>query len=110
MALMCPVGFLLGYGFAKVVIGADARTARTVSMETGIQQVGIAGAIAIQTFKGQALDKAIATIAVFGIFTVAFGLLWSGILRFACAAPPEEDAKAPAKPAFDDQSPVVITA
>ena len=62
MALMCPVGFLLGYGFAKVVIGADARTARTVSMETGIQQVGIAGAIAIQTFKGQALDKAIATI------------------------------------------------
>ena len=64
MALMCPVGFLLGYGFAKVVIGADARTARTVSMETGIQQVGIAGAIAIQTFKGQALDKAIATIAV----------------------------------------------
>ena len=70
MALMCPVGFLLGYGFAKVVIGADAKTARTVSMETGIQQVGIAGAIAIQTFKGQALDKAIATIAVFGIFTV----------------------------------------
>jgi len=62
MALMCPVGFLLGYGFAKVVIGADAKTARTVSMETGIQQVGIAGAIAIQTFKGQALDKAIATI------------------------------------------------
>ena len=109
MALMCPVGFLLGYGFAKVVIGADARTARTVSMETGIQQVGIAGAIAIQTFKGQALDKAIATIAVFGIFTVAFGLLWSGILRFACAAPPEEE-KAPEKPAFDDESPVVITA
>ena len=109
MALMCPVGFLLGYGFAKVVIGADARTARTVSMETGIQQVGIAGAIAIQTFKGQALDKAIATIAVFGIFTVAFCLLWSGILRFACAAPPEEE-KAPEKPPFDDQSPVVITA
>ena len=109
MALMCPVGFLLGYGFAKVVIDADAKTARTVSMETGIQQVGIAGAIAIQTFKGQALDKAIATIAVFGIFTVAFGLLWSGILRFACAAPPEE-GKAPEKPPFDDQSPVVITA
>ena len=109
MALMCPVGFLLGYGFAKVVIGADARTARTVSMETGIQQVGIAGAIAIQTFKGQALDKAIATIAVFGIFTVAFGLLWSGILRFACAAP-EEEEKAPEKPPFDDESPVVITA
>ena len=36
MALMCPVGFGLGYGFAKVVIGADARTARTVSMETGV--------------------------------------------------------------------------
>ena len=89
--------------------GADARTARTVSMETGIQQVGIAGAIAIQTFKGQALDKAIATIAVFGIFTVAFGLLWSGILRFACAAPPEEE-KAQEKPPFDEESPVVITA
>ena len=42
-------------------------------------------------------------------YTVAFGLLWSGILRFACAAPPEEE-KAPEKPAFDDESPVVITA
>ena len=98
MALMCPVGFGLGYGFAKVVIGADARTARTVSMETGIQQVGIAGAIAINTFKGQALDKAIATIAVFGIFTVVFGLLWSGVLRYACAAPEEVP---PMKPGFD---------
>ena len=98
MALMCPVGFGLGYGFAKVVIGADARTARTVSMETGIQQVGIAGAIAINTFKGQALDKAIATIAVFGIFTVVFGLLWSGVLWYACAAPEEVP---PMKPGFD---------
>ena len=98
VALMCPVGFGLGYGFAKVVIDADARTARTVSMETGIQQVGIAGAIAINTFKGQALDKAIATIAVFGIFTVVFGLLWSGVLRYACAAPEEVP---PMKPGFD---------
>ena len=62
-----------------------------------------------RTTSNSDLISAQATIAVFGIFTVAFGLLWSGILRFACAAPPEEE-KAPEKPPFDDQSPVVITA
>ena len=93
-------------------IGPIAATADAIGLCCGLPvllSLGIAGAIAIQTFKGQALDKAIATIAVFGIFTVAFGLLWSGILRFACAAP-EEETKAQEKPPFDDQSPVVITA
>ena len=33
-----PRGLLVRHGFAKVVIGADARTARTVSMETGISR------------------------------------------------------------------------
>lgn len=84
MALMCPVGFVLGYAFATAA-GLDAVSARTVSLETGIQQVGIAGAIAINTFKDDALDRAIAVVVVFGCFTVAFGLLWSGVLRYTSA-------------------------
>jgi len=85
MALMCPLGFLLGFGFAKAM-GLDPVAARTVSLETGIQQVGIAGAIILETLKGDELDRGIAVVVIFGLFTVFFGALWSGLLRVLSAA------------------------
>ena len=86
MVLMCPCGFLLGYGFG-LACGMDQITCRTISMETGIQQVGIAGAIAIQSFEDDQLDRTIVVMVMFGVATVVFGALWALILR-SCSPPP----------------------
>ena len=86
MVLMCPCGFLLGYGFGRAC-GMDEVTCRTISMETGIQQVGIAGAIAINSFEGDQLDRTIVVMVMFGVATVVFGALWALILR-SCSPPP----------------------
>jgi len=86
MVLMCPCGFLLGYGFG-LACGMDQITCRTISMETGIQQVGIAGAIAIQSFEDDQLDRTIVVMVMFGVATVIFGALWALILRKAFDPP-----------------------
>eukprot|EP00629_Pelagomonadales_sp_RCC1024_P000695 CAMPEP_0119275910 /NCGR_PEP_ID=MMETSP1329-20130426/14599_1 /TAXON_ID=114041 /ORGANISM="Genus nov. species nov., Strain RCC1024" /LENGTH=307 /DNA_ID=CAMNT_0007276331 /DNA_START=181 /DNA_END=1101 /DNA_ORIENTATION=+ len=83
MVLMCPLGFLFGYGFAKL-LGLDQVTARTVSLETGIQQVGIAASIAVQSFDGAVFVRTTSIMALFGAITVVFGALWSVLLRTAC--------------------------
>jgi len=89
MFLLSPVGFALGYFTAYFLVGLDASLARTVSIETGIQQVGIAGAIAVNSFRGDQLQKMLSMMAIFGLFTFLFGLLWATILR-ACGPPPDE--------------------
>ena len=90
MILMCPCGFLLGYGFS-VLCGLDQVTSRTVSMETGIQQVGIAAAIAINSFEDDQLDRTITVMVIFGCVTVVFGAVWALILRHFFAL--KDDAK-----------------
>lgn len=79
MILMCPCGFLLGYA-AATLVGLDQTLARTVSIETGIQQVGIAGAIAINSFNGQQLDKMVTLMVIFGAITFFAGCVWSFVL------------------------------
>lgn len=96
MILMCPLGFCLGYSFS-FAWAMDSVTCRTVSMETGIQQVGIAGAIAIQSFEDEVLDRTITVMVIFGCATVIFGAIWALILRHACPTPVgkmDVDAKA----------------
>ena len=90
MVLMCPCGFLLGYGFG-LACGMDQITCRTISMETGIQQVGIAAAIAINSFEDDQLDRTITVMVIFGCVTVVFGAVWALILRHFFAF--KDDAK-----------------
>lgn len=80
MFAMLPSGFALGYGAAWLT-GLDKPLARTVSMETGIQQVGIAGAIAVNSFEGAPRDKAVTVTLVFGMLTFGAGLLYAAGLR-----------------------------
>ena len=82
IVLMCPCGFVFGYGFTTL-LGMDVVTARTVSMETGIQQVGIALAIMLNSFKDEQLERSISVIIVMGVATVLFGAVWASVLR-AC--------------------------
>ena len=56
-------------------------------METGIQQVGIAGAVAFMSFEDEALKRSIMCIVIFGSFNTFWGAVWSVILRYACAPP-----------------------
>ncbi|KAJ8608735.1 hypothetical protein CTAYLR_007789 [Chrysophaeum taylorii] len=78
--LMAPCGFLLGYG-AAAVARLERVLARTVSIETGIQQVGIAGAIAVNSFDGNQLNKMVTLMVVFAAVTFVAGMVWTVILR-----------------------------
>jgi len=89
MFLLSPCGFALGYAFASL-LGLDTQLARTVSIETGIQQVGIAAAIAVNSFKDDQLDKMVEMMAIFGLMTFLFGIAWAALLR-AFGLPPLEE-------------------
>ena len=53
----------------------------------GVVLVGIAGAIAIQSFEDDQLDRTIVVMVMFGVATVIFGALWALILRKAFDPP-----------------------
>jgi len=81
MFLLSPCGFALGYTAARAA-GLDLTLARTVSIETGIQQVGIAAAIAVNSFKGDTLHKMVSILAIFGLITFLDGIAWATLLRY----------------------------
>ena len=122
MLLLCPCGFILGYGAASLIFGLDVVLARTVSIETGIQQVGIAGAIAVNSFSGSQLDKMVQIMAIFGAITFSYGLAWAAFLRWWGLPAPVDatiddeknekssDVELAGIPCDDDDLPATVTA
>ena len=78
--IMFPCGFSFGYGFARLA-GLDETTARTVSMETGIQQGGIAAAVIIRTYDQDDIDRALSVMIFFGFSSLFFGTVFAGLYR-----------------------------
>ena len=81
------VGYLLGYGGARL-LGLDERDARTVSIEVGLQNAGMASGLAIAVF--QSSDAGLAP-AIFGPWMNASGSVLASFWR---RRPPAEAAEA----------------
>jgi Na+/citrate or Na+/malate symporter len=78
---MMPCGFLFGYGFARLS-GLDETTSRTVSMETGIQQGGIAAAIILNTYDEDDIGRAMSVLVSFAMASLGYGALFAGLFRY----------------------------
>lgn len=69
-AIMLGVfGILIGYGFAKL-LRLHPRNARTVALETGIQNGPLAVAIIVLTFQGEEQQAVVAIAALYSLFIV----------------------------------------
>jgi len=107
LVLLSPCGFAFGWA-AATVARLDAALTRTVSIETGIQQVGIAGAIAVNSFRGDQRDRIVAVIAVFGLLTFLSGLVFAACLRTWAPLPAPASAVDDALKDDDDDDVVVV--
>ncbi|MEQ9260136.1 MAG: bile acid:sodium symporter family protein [Roseovarius sp.] len=85
-AIMLGVcGILIGYGFAKL-LRLHPRNARTVALETGIQNAPLAIAIIVLTFPAEDQQSIIAVGALYSLFIVMTSTAFTLIFRRANAA------------------------
>ena len=85
-AIMLGVfGILIGYAFAKL-LRLHPRNARTIALETGIQNAPLAIAIIVLTFPGDEQQSIIAVGALYSLFIVVTSTLFTLVFRRANAA------------------------
>ena len=85
-AIMLGVfGISIGYGFAKL-LRLHPRNARTVALETGIQNAPLAIAIIVLTFPGEEQQSIIAVGALYSLFIVMTSTAFTLVFRRANTA------------------------
>jgi BASS family bile acid:Na+ symporter len=78
------VGFIVGY-FFSLAVGLTPRTARTVALETGIQNAPLAIAIVALSFAAEDQQPILAVMAMYSLFIVITSTAVTLLFRFAPA-------------------------